>query len=146
MKTVSRKVLHFLLGGSALLFLAFISNPALAQESNLQPETPQLKDQTGDVLANAVAGELAIIAATINSNSSRPENFVAVVEARNQIGVTELLEFQTGQISEGSVEVGISWTPTESGEYELRTFLLSDFREPNVLSEVTKTKITVKDE
>ena len=66
-----------------------------------------------------------------------------MVEARNSIGITELLEFQTGQASSGSVEVGISWTPAETGEYELRTFLISDLLEPQVLSEVTTTKVTV---
>jgi hypothetical protein len=105
-----------------------------------------LKDQSGGVLDGAVMGELAIITTTISSNSTEDENFVAMVEARNSIGITELLEFQTGQASSGSVEVGISWTPEEPGEYELRTFLISDLLEPQVLSEVTTKKVTVEEE
>ena len=132
-------------GGSVLLLLALFT-PALAQETNLQPDTPQLKNQTGQVLNNAVTGELAIITTRINSNSTQNESFIAMVEARNSIGITELLEFQTGQVRGGNVEVGISWTPEEPGEYELRTFLLTDLQDPQILSDVTTKIITVEDE
>lgn len=143
---MNRKMEFSLFGALVLLSAAFASVPALAQESNLQPDSPELKDQSGGVLDGAVMGELAIITTTISSNSTEDENFVAMVEARNSIGITELLEFQTGQASSGSVEVGISWTPEEPGEYELRTFLISDLLEPQVLSEVTTKKVTVEEE
>jgi hypothetical protein len=141
--TTKRIAGYFLFGALLVLSAVFVSIPALAQESSLQPDSPELKDQTGDIIGGATTGELVIITTTINSNSTEDENFVAMVEARNSIGITELLEFQTGQASSGSVEVGISWTPAETGEYELRTFLISDLLEPQVLSEVTTTKVTV---
>lgn len=140
-----RKVLYALSGVFPLVLPLIVSSPVLAQESNLQPETPELKNQTGDILTNAATGELAIITTTITGSSTQPQGFVAMVEARNAIGITELLEFQTGQTSQGNVEVGISWTPEEPGEYELRTFLLSDLQEPVVLSEVTTKKVTVEE-
>ena len=118
---------------------------AAAQQTDLQPEIPTLKDKSGEILSNPVAGEMTIVSARINSNATQPENFIAVVEARNSIGITEMLEFQTGQTSgTGGVEVGISWTPEEPGSYELRTFLLSDLLEPQVLSGVSTKQITVE--
>ncbi|HJS82419.1 MAG TPA: hypothetical protein VJ742_06245 [Nitrososphaera sp.] len=118
----------------------------MAQEAVLQPETPELKDRSGAVLTNAVAGELSVISATVNNNSTQDENFVAMVEARSSIGITELLEFQIAQASENnSIEFGISWTPEEAGTYELRTYLLSGLQEPQVLSEVTTKQITVEE-
>jgi hypothetical protein len=141
--TTKRTAGYFLFGALLMLSAVSVSLPALAQESNLQPDSPELKDQTGDIIDGVTTGELVIITTTINSNSTEDENFVAMVEARNSIGITELLEFQTGQASSESVEVGISWTPAESGEYELRTFLISDLLEPQVLSEVTTKKVTV---
>src|SRR5687768_7073551 len=127
----------------ATLLMAPIFSPAVAQEAVLQPETPELKDRSGGVLTNAVAGELSVISATVNNNSTQDENFVAMVEARSSIGITELLEFQIAQASENnSIEFGISWTPEEAGTYELRTYLLSGLEEPQVLSEVTTKQIT----
>ena len=144
--TINRSAGCFTFASLGLLVGVFASFPAIAQESSLQPDTPELKDQTGDPLPNAVAGELSVITTTISSNSTDDENFVAMVEARNSIGITELLEFQTGQVSSGNVEIGISWIPEEPGEYELRTFLISDLLEPQVLSEVTTRTINVAEE
>jgi hypothetical protein len=130
----------------ATLLMAPIFSQAVAQEAVLQPETPELKDRSGTVLTNAVAGELSVISATVNNNSTQDENFVAMVEARSSIGITELLEFQIAQASENnSIEFGISWTPEEAGTYELRTYLLSGLQEPQVLSEVTTKQITVEE-
>jgi hypothetical protein len=143
--TMNPKAEYLLVGTIGFLSCALLSVPALAQEPNLQPDIPELKNQTGDILQSAVAGELAVITTTISSNSTEDENFIAMVEARNSIGITELLEFQTGQASSGTIEVGISWTPEEPGEYELRTFLISDLLEPQVLSEVTTKKVTVEE-
>ncbi|HKU49255.1 MAG TPA: hypothetical protein VJP79_04845 [Nitrososphaera sp.] len=117
--------------------------------ATLQPQAPELKNQQGRPMANAVAGELAVISATIASggNATESQNFIAMVEARSSVGITQLLEFQTGQVSEdGSVEIGISWTPDEPGNYQLRTFLLSDLKNPEVLSAVTTKEITVMQE
>lgn len=128
------------------VLLAPIFSQALAQEAVLQPETPELKDRAGRVLTNAVAGELSIISATVNNNSTEDETFVAMVEARSSIGITEMLEFQIAQASQNnSVEFGISWTPEEAGTYELRTYLLSGLQEPQVLSKVTTKQITVEE-
>lgn len=132
--------------GAAALFLMSIASMAVAQQTDLQPEVPTLKDRSGEILSNAVAGELTIVSARINSNTTQPENFIVVVEARNSIGITEMLEFQTGQTGRGgSVEVGISWTPEEPGGYELRTFLLSDLLEPQMLSAVSTKQIIVEE-
>ena len=131
--------------GIAALLMAATFGQAVAQ-SNLQTGSPELKTQTGQPLTNAVAGELSIISATIDSNGTSDQNFIAIVEARSSIGITELLEFQTGQVGDGNiVEIGISWPPVEPGEYELRSFLLSDLQEPEVLSEVTTKTITVEE-
>ena len=139
-----------ILGYTIFALIAVLSAPifsqALAQEAVLQPETPELKDRAGRVLTNAVAGELSIISATVNNNSTEDETFVAMVEARSSIGITEMLEFQIAQASQNnSVEFGISWTPGEAGTYELRTYLLSGLQEPQVLSKVTTKQITVEE-
>ena len=139
-----------ILGYAIFTVIAALAAPifgqAVAQEAVLQPETPELKDRTGRVLTNAVAGELSIISATVNNNSTEDETFVAMVEARSSIGITELLEFQIAQANgDNSVEFGISWTPEEAGTYELRTYLLSGLQEPQVLSEVTTKQITVEE-
>jgi hypothetical protein len=66
------------------------------------------------------------------------------MEVRNADGVTVSLGWQTGTMRpQGQTEVGMSWIPSDSGEYEVRTFLISDLLNPMVLSGVASSQVTV---
>lgn len=134
-----------------LIFLiipfSFPINSASAQGiTTATTSNPILKDQKGDVLTEAFVGELSVVSISILSNADNLSNFVAIIEARDGDGVTQFLQFQTGQVQpSGEAEIGISWTPKQAGNYELRTFLISGFEDPEVLSEVTSSSVQIKE-
>jgi len=59
--------------------------------------------------------------------------------------VTVSLDWQTGTLNpDGSADIGISWTPDRSGTYQIRTFVISGFEQPVVLSPVAVSEVTVE--
>jgi hypothetical protein len=68
------------------------------------------------------------------------------MEARDGNGITTLLEFQLGTVrSNDFIEVGMSWRPAEEGNYQLRTFLISGFERPEIISGVRTSDVIVTD-
>lgn len=71
--------------------------------------------------------------------------FVAIIESRDESGTTQLLGFSFGSIEDGSQsETGISWTPEKAGDYQLRTFLISGFENPQVLTVVRTSDVVIE--
>lgn len=59
-------------------------------------------------------------------------------------GTTILLDWQTGTVlPRGSMQVGVSWIPKHTGEYELRTFAISSFDNPEILSPFANPQVTI---
>jgi plastocyanin len=72
---------------------------------------------------------------------------VAIVEVRNSNGITEQLGWQPGDFERQgeSGEIGVSWVPVNSGNYQLRVFAISSFEHPAVLSPVATSDVTVEE-
>jgi hypothetical protein len=69
---------------------------------------------------------------------------VALIEVRDSDGVTIFLAWQIGQLAGGDrTQVGLSWTPEDQGDYTVRTFVISDLNDPDILSEVSESDVTV---
>ena len=69
---------------------------------------------------------------------------MAIIESRDESGTTQLLGFSFGSIEDGSQsETGISWTPEKAGDYQLRTFLISGFENPQVLTVVRTSDVVI---
>lgn len=108
------------------------------------PSAPVLRDISGDELSEVSSGEQVIISVDVNNNNDFEQDFTAIVEVRTADDITEYLQWQTGTLNpDGTVNVGLSWTPAESGEYTVRTFVISDLQNPAVLSNVEESTITV---
>lgn len=108
------------------------------------PSAPSLKDVSGDPIDEVTVGQQVVLSTTIQNNNDAEQPFVALVEVRDSDGITVFLAWQTGTLNpSGSAEVGLSWTPEEAGDYTIRTFIISDLANPQILSEVAATEITV---
>lgn len=93
----------------------------------------------------ASEGQLVVLSTTVSSTKDDPQPFVAVMEARDGAGMTRFLGFAIGSIEAGSTsEIGISWTPEEAGNYELRAFLVSGFENPQLLTAVATSDALVE--
>jgi hypothetical protein len=108
------------------------------------PSAPELRDVTGRTLTSLSVGQQAVLSTNIVNNNDESRPFVALVEVRDSSGITVFLAWQTGTLNpSGQAEVGLSWTPEEAGDYEVRTFVISDLANPQILSEISKSNISV---
>jgi hypothetical protein len=108
------------------------------------PTPPSVKDVTGNTLDEVSAGQQVVLSTTIVNNNAQSQPFVGIVEVRDSSGITVFLAWQTGTLNpSGQTEVGLSWTPDNAGEYTVRTFVISNLSNPQILSLVKESTITV---
>jgi hypothetical protein len=121
-----------------------VSVGAMGTMNSTTPSVPTLKDVQGKTLSSVQQGQQVVLSTTVNNNENQETPFVAIVEVRDSNDVTTYLAWQTGTLNaNGHAEVGLSWTPSQSGNYQVRTFILSDLSNPSILSAVQSSQITV---
>lgn len=63
--------------------------------------------------------------------------FVVFIEVRDTGGNTMFLQWHTGELNSSSQsELGMWWRLAQPGTYELRTFAISNFTSPEILTQV----------
>lgn len=108
------------------------------------PSTPVVRDSQNNPVTQVLAGQQVVLSSTIKNNEDAPTPYAAIVEVRDSDGVTVYLQWQTGTLpANGSNNVGVSWTPDEPGTYTIRVFVLSDLNNPQILSSVVTSTVTV---
>ena len=104
--------------------------------------TPELIDPNNGATDKRVA--LRYITTTFYNNDDFDMPFVVFLEIRDSYGVTVYLVFHTGVLAgNGKTELGSSWLPQETGDYELRAFAISNFTKPVVIAQVKSTNASV---
>lgn len=124
----------------------FLTVPIGASSSptSTTPSTPELNDITGAKITEVTTGNQVVLATNVKNNDSVSRPFVAIVEVRDSDGITVMLQWQTGTIAaNGDAGVGVSWMPENAGSYEVRTFVISSLSNPQVLSPVVTSNVTV---
>jgi|GEM_PF-1095261 len=108
------------------------------------PSAPVAKDVQGGAVSQITVGQQVVITTQITNNVDDELPFVGLIEVRDSAGITVFLAWQTGVLDAGDrAEVGLSWTPEDAGDYQFRTFVISNLQNPQVLSPVATTNITV---
>jgi hypothetical protein len=114
------------------------------QLGSATPSAPSVRDASGGTVGTITEGQQVVLTTTVTNNADDELPFVALLEVRDSSGITVYLAWQTGVMDAGDrTEVGLSWTPEDSGDYSIRTFVISNLNNPQVLSEVMTTNITV---
>jgi hypothetical protein len=130
-----------------VVFSVAASHPAptgIAEVGRAASTPPVMKDPTGNNLSSASAGQLVMLSSTILNNNDIELPFTAFIEVRDEKGATVYLQWQTGKVNpNGESEVGLSWTPEKAGEYEFRTFLISNFTRPQILTAAESSMGTI---
>jgi plastocyanin len=130
---------------TAVVFSILNVQYAFATSCALMLTQPSLKSINGGE-SEATAGEQLIISTTITNHCyEQDQPFVAIIEVRNSDGVTEYLSWQSGVLKglTGNIEIGVSWIPAYGDNYELRAFVISSLENPQVLSRVEVSNITI---
>jgi len=117
--------------------LSFSILPAQSQDFIITDlSDPVLKD----ISRHDTIGTAKFITTTIVNGEDFEKPFVIIIEARDTTGVTTYLQFQIGILSargiSGISDVGVSWLPEKPGKYELRAFAISNFTNPQILTDV----------
>ena len=106
------------------------------------PTRPLFYDVNGERLIHVETGKQVTIMTTLLSNSQEDINFVGILEIRDPHGVTVFLAWQSGTIGlDGNKTIGASWVVPQLSDYESRIFVITDFENPQVLSNVVTFNI-----
>ncbi len=118
----------------ATSLLALSLTPVQSQDFILTDlSDPVLKDIAG----GDTIGTAKFITTTIVNGEDFEKPFAIIIEARDATGVTTYLQFQIGRLSaQATSDVGVSWLPEKPGKYELRAFVISNFTNPQILTDV----------
>lgn len=126
-------------------FYTFVVGQSRAGTGATASSDPTVRDIAGDELAKLLVGRQVVLSTTIKNNNANVQPFLAIVEVRNSQQVTESLEWQTGTLNaDASADIGISWTPERAGTYQIRTFVISDFEQLEILSPVAVSEVVVQ--
>jgi hypothetical protein len=116
---------------------------------SLLASSPVALNDEGEKVESIRVGEKVKVSMALHNGFDDDRKFVAIIEARNldDRGVTEFLASPDGTVSaNGWVDVGLSWTPENAGNYQLRTFVIDSFVAPRILTPVTTSEIVVQAE
>jgi hypothetical protein len=119
-----------------LLIAPLLHSNAFAQSDSgqLGVSEPEAKKSDGTRLMQIRTDSQILLSVTIENIEGFSVPYVAIIEVRDHDGFTSYLQYQKGVLqSSSSTEIGISWIPEKSGEYDVRTFMLSDFANPIIL-------------
>jgi hypothetical protein len=72
--------------------------------------------------------------------------YILILEIRNQEGVTTFLQWQNDTVNEfgASTYKTFHWQPSETGQYDVRNFAISNFTQPEVLSTVKSSNAEIR--
>lgn len=101
------------------------------------------KNRSGVILNNVTENTQVVLSTTLKNTKTTEQRFVALIEVRDSNGMTVLLAWQAGVLNALETEVGISWTPEQADDYEVRVFVISDLASPHILSLIESNTVTV---
>lgn len=90
--------------------------------------------------------EQIMIMADISNNQDTRQSFAYITQIRNDNGVVISLSWLTGSLTpRQSFSPAQSWTPTESGIYDIQVFVWESIDNPEALSPPLSMKVNVLD-
>jgi hypothetical protein len=103
-----------------------------------------VQSMDGRLLSALSVGRPVTIQLTVINNLSVAQPFAVIIEIRNSAGITESLQFQAGTLKAGSsTDVGFFWNSPSRGSFTARAFVISSLSQPELLSSVLSSSLTV---
>jgi hypothetical protein len=130
------------------LFLTLMTQAHATGSVTSQPwgvSPPLLENEQGDVLLVGSQGTPSLLSVNAYNAELQPIQLVAIVEVRNEDGISLLIEFEILSLASGErANVQVPWTPDSEGIYELRSFAISDWESPEYITLVESQEIPVR--
>jgi len=109
---------------------------------NIYSVNPSFQTMRGVGVSSLGLGQPTILNLAVHNNMN--EDFKAVIfwEVRDSDGVTWHAAWYESEIdANGDVTIRAYWLPSESGDYTIRTFVLSSLSNPEALSSIRQSNI-----
>ncbi len=120
-----------------------VSNPT---PSTILASNLRILDTSGNATTGAVeVGQQILVTAHLVNNQDKDQPFVFALQIKNETGVTVSLSWITATVSAGkSVDPEESWTPSAAGTYTAQILVLSNMKNPIMLSPPLNATIIVR--
>ncbi len=130
---------------AVLLTINFTSGFALTEMERTAIDNPRLENTLGTpIIDNINVNQQIQISADITNNQKKSQNFVYLVQIKNEHGIGVSLGWFSGQLTpDQKLSPSLSWISDESGEYTAEIFVWEGLRNHNALSEYTTLQISV---
>ena len=128
-----------------LLTINFSSGFALTDLERATVDNPRLENAFGvPIVDNINVNQQIQISADITNNQKKSQNFVYLVQIKNEYGIGVSLGWFSGQLTpDQKLSPSLSWISDKSGEYTAEIFIWEGLRNHNALSEYTTLQINV---
>ena len=130
---------------SILLTINFVPGFALTDLERTTISNPRLENSFGStIIDNINVNQQIQISADIINNQEKSQNFVYLVQIKNEYGIGVSLGWFSGQLTpDQKLSPSLSWTSKESGEFTAEIFVWDGLKNHNALSEYTTFQINV---
>ena len=118
---------------------------ALTELERTSIMNPRLENAFGSpVLDNINVNQQIQISADITNHQTKSQNFVYLVQIKDDAGIVVSLGWISGQLTPNQeLSPSLSWTPNNSGKYTAEIFTWEDLKNHSALSEYIKLPISV---
>jgi hypothetical protein len=98
----------------------------------------------------AIVGQPLILSTSTRSSTWEEKPFIQIVEVRSSRDIAVYIGWFSGTAKswdelQSNITIGISWIPIAADDYQIRSFLIDAFEDPEVLSYVVTSRIEVLD-
>ena len=118
---------------------------ALTEIERASMVDPRLENAFGAPVSDKINVNQQIqISADITNHQTKSQNFVYLVQIKNDADIVISLGWISGQLTpDQKLSPSLSWTPTESGEFIAEVFVWEGIVNHKALSEYTTLQISV---
>ena len=134
---------------SALILLVFLINVnsafAINQLERTTMNDPRLENAFGQpIVDNVNVNQQIQISADITNEQVKSQNFVYLVQIKNENGFVVSVGWISGQLTPNQkLNPSLSWTPKNSGEFIAEIFVWEGLVNHNALAKTSKLNINV---
>ncbi|MGI0013160.1 MAG: hypothetical protein ACREBU_06935 [Nitrososphaera sp.] len=115
--------------------------------SAIQLTIPELKSIRSIIQDKVSVGNQVFISTMLeNMDAEKSQRFLAFIEVRDSSGISRQISWVSSVMAGGGfVEISTSWVPDRADTYVLRTFAVTGFENPEVLSIVVERYVVIAD-
>jgi hypothetical protein len=102
-------------------------------------------DSSGNQVLELVSGKQVQIVTHIQNNQNHPQGFTSIIQITDENGTVVSISWIAGKLAEAQkFELSQSWTPKQSGEYSVETFVWKSLDDTTPLSENKMETVSVE--